>query len=305
MHMESIKINIAGAPISWGVCEVPNWGHQMDPSRVLKEMSELGLGATEFGPDGFLPMQPELKASILKEHNMIAVGGFVPVILHREYHDPVPGVEQELLSYEAAGAKVLVLAANSGIDGYDAKLPVLDDAQWQVLFTNLNRLQEVAAKVGVKAVLHPHVGTMIETQDHINKVLSGSTIPFCLDTGHMIIGGTDPVNFAQKHADRVAHSHLKDVDLSWAKKVQANELSYYDAVVKGMYRPLGQGDVDIRTIVRSLIKSGYDGWFVLEQDNVVHAEPSANEGPIADARASVEFLNSVIAELQTEFNQGV
>jgi len=75
--------------------------------------------------------------------------------------------------------------------------------------------------------------------------------------------------------------------------------------VKGMYRPLGQGDVDIRTIVRSLIKSGYDGWFVLEQDNVVHAEPSANVGPIADARASVEFLNSVIAELQTEFNQGV
>ena len=298
--MGTLKINIAGAPISWGVCEVPNWGHQMEPSRVLREMSELGLGATEFGPDGFLPMQPELKASILKEHNMTAVGGFVPVILHREDHDPVPAVKKELESYKAAGAKVLVLAANSGIDGYDAKLPVLSDAEWQILFNNLNRLQQVAAEVGVKAVLHPHVGTMIETQDHVMRVVAGSTIPFCLDTGHMIIGGTDPVAFAQNHAERVAHSHLKDVDLSWAKKVQSNELSYYDAVVQGMYRPLGQGDVDIRTIVRSLIKSGYTGWFVLEQDNVITAEPGVNQGPAADAKASVEFLRGVIAELEAE-----
>lgn len=298
--MGNLKINIAGAPISWGVCEVPNWGHQMEPSRVLREMSELGLGATEFGPDGFLPMQPELKASILKEHNMTAVGGFVPVILHRADHDPLPAVKKELESYKAAGAKVLVLAANSGIDGYDAKLPVLSDADWQILFNNLNRLQQVAAEVGVKAVLHPHVGTMIETQDHVMRVVAGSTIPFCLDTGHMIIGGTDPVAFAQNHAGRVAHSHLKDVDLSWAKKVQSNELSYYDAVVQGMYRPLGQGDVDIRTIVRSLIKSGYTGWFVLEQDNVITAEPGVNQGPMADAQTSVEFLRAVIAELEAE-----
>ncbi len=272
----------------------------MEPSRVLREMSELGLGATEFGPDGFLPMQPELKASILKEHNMIAVGGFVPVVLHRADHDPVPAVKKELESYKAAGAKVLVLAANSGIDGYDAKLPVLTDDDWQILFNNLNRLQQIAAEVGVKAVLHPHVGTMIETQDHVMRVVAGSTIPFCLDTGHMIIGGTDPVAFAQNYAGRVAHSHLKDVDLSWAKKVQNNELSYYDAVVQGMYRPLGQGDVDIRAIVRSLIKSGYTGWFVLEQDNVITAEPGVNQGPMADAKASVEFLRGVIAELEAE-----
>ena len=272
----------------------------MEPSRVLREMSELGLGATEFGPDGFLPMQPDLKASILKEHNMIAVGGFVPVVLHRADHDPVPAVKKELESYKAAGAKVLVLAANSGIDGYDAKLPVLTDDDWQILFNNLNRLQQIAAEVGVKAVLHPHVGTMIETQDHVMRVVAGSTIPFCLDTGHMIIGGTDPVAFAQNHAGRVAHSHLKDVDLSWAKKVQNNELSYYDAVVQGMYRPLGQGDVDIRAIVRSLIKSGYTGWFVLEQDNVITAEPGVNQGPMADAKASVEFLRGVIAELEAE-----
>jgi inosose dehydratase len=67
-----------------------------------------------------------------------------------------------------------------------------------------------------------------------------------------------------------------------------------------MYRPLGQGDVDIRTIVRSLIKSGYTGWFVLEQDNVVTAEPAEGQGPYADAKASLEFLKGVLAELESE-----
>ena len=298
--MTAANAKIAAAPISWGVCEVPGWGHQMSPSRVLEEMSELGFSATEFGPEGFLPMEPALKASILKEHNMTAVGGFVPVILHRADHDPLPGVETELAGYKAAGAKVLVLAANSGIDGYDAKLPVLNDAEWEILFNNLNRIKAFAASMGVQSVLHPHVGTMVETQDHIMRVLHGSTIPFCLDTGHMLIGGTDPVSFAEKHADRVAHSHLKDVDLTWAKKVQAGEISYYDGVTKGLYRPLGQGDVDIRSIVRSLIIAGYAGWFVLEQDNVVTSEPKKGAGPMADALASVTFLRGVLSQLAAE-----
>jgi len=298
--MSAKKAKIAAAPISWGVCEVPGWGLQMEPSRVLKEMSDLGFGATEFGPEGFLPMDPALKASILKEHGMSAVGGFVPVILHKGDHDPLPGIVEELKGYEAAGAEVLVLAAGTGIDGYDAKRPVLTDAEWNIVFTNLDRIRDYAATKSVKAVLHPHVGTMVETEDDIMRVLHGSAIPFCLDTGHMLIGGTDPVAFAQKYSDRVAHSHLKDVDLSWAKKVQSGELTYYQAVTKGMYRPLGQGDLDVRGIVRSLLSAGYDGWFTLEQDNVVTEAPAIGQGPMLDAKASVAFLQGVLDEFYAE-----
>jgi inosose dehydratase len=53
---------IAGAPISWGVCEVPGWGYQLGPDRVLTEMREVGLTATELGPEGFLPSQPQAMA---------------------------------------------------------------------------------------------------------------------------------------------------------------------------------------------------------------------------------------------------
>lgn len=293
-------VKIAGAPISWGVCEVPGWGHQMTPERVLKEMAELGLGATEFGPLGFLPVEPADRAKVLAEHGMEAVGGFFPIIMHQEEFDPLPAVLTELESYSASGAKTLVLSAETGMEGYDTKRPELDDHGWNVFFANLERIKEAAAAQGVTAVLHPHVGTMVETEADVKKVLDGSTIMFCLDTGHMIIGGTDPVKFAEDHSDRVAHSHLKDVNLAIADRVQSGEITYYQGVVEGMYVPLGTGDVDVRSIVRSLIKSGYQGWFALEQDNVITAEPGDTDGPFADAKASVEFIKAVAAELAAE-----
>ena len=290
-------VKIAGAPISWGVCEVPNWGHQMSPERVLKEMADLGLGATEFGPEGFLPIDPAARAKVLRDHGMEAVGGFFPVIMHRADVDPLPKVQQELEAYIASGAKTLVLSADTGLEGYDTKREALDEAGWQLFNQNLDRIKDYAASLGITAVLHPHVGTMVETEDDINHVLAGSSIKFCLDTGHMLIGGTDPVAFARNHADRVAHSHLKDVNLEVAKRVQSGEITYYQGILQGMYVPLGEGDVDVRSIVTDLVKSGYDGWFALEQDNVINNEPGLGEGPLADAKKSVEFIRSVVSSL--------
>lgn len=71
---------IAGAPISWGVCEVPNWGHQMSPERVFGEMAAIGLKGTEFGPLGFLPVEPSERAAVLSKLDMHATGGFFPVL---------------------------------------------------------------------------------------------------------------------------------------------------------------------------------------------------------------------------------
>ena len=289
-------IRIAGAPISWGVCEVPGWGHQMGPDRVLTEMAALGLEAMEFGPLGFLPEDAEGRKATLAKHNMSAVGGFFPVVLHDPGFDPLPSIEKELDAYIAADAEVLVLAAETGLDGYDAPRPEMAEENWQTMADNLTRISDYAASKGITAVIHPHAGTMVETKADVDEVLARTTMPFCLDTGHMWIGGTDPVAFAQDHGDRVGHVHFKDVRLDIAQRVRDGELSYYDAVTQGLYTPLGQGDVDVRGITSTLISQGYGGWFVLEQDNVMRAEPDANGGPMVDAKTSVEFLRAVAAE---------
>jgi inosose dehydratase len=282
---------VAGAPISWGVCEVPGWGHQLAADRVLSEMRAVGLSATEFGPEGFLPDDPAEKAATLAAHRLAAVGGFVPVVLHDAGHDPLPGVDRALDSFLAAGAGVLVLAAVSGSDGYDAR-PELDTTDWKRLLDNLDRLADHAAGRGVLACLHPHVGTMVETEGDVGRVLDGSAVPLCLDTGHLLVGGSDPVALAAGATDRIAHAHLKDVDRSWAERVQSGEVTYTQAVAAGMYRPLGKGDIDIAAIVTSLEKSGYDGWYVMEQDTMLDAE-SDGDRAVLDVRASVEHLRAL------------
>ncbi len=286
-------MKIAGAPISWGVCEVPGWGYQLSPERVLREMQSVGLAATEFGPEGFLPPEPESMARVLADHDLAAVGAFAPVLLHDTEHDPVPGLAQLFDALDVSDAHVLVLAASTGADGYDSR-PVLDDRGWNTLLHNLNQIAAAAAARGVVAVLHPHVGTMIQDRSEVLRVLAGSAIPLCLDTGHLLIGGTDPLELVSAFAERIAHVHLKDVDVALAQRVRSGELTYTEAVGRGLYQPLGAGDVDIAGVVDRLEAVGFDGWYVLEQDTILDREP-IGEGPLADVKASVQYLRSLAA----------
>jgi len=268
----------------------------MQQDRVLSEMTQVGFSACEFGPLGFLPEEPVLRSAILKNHNLTAVGGFVPVVLFKADHNPEPAIRAELEAFKAAGAEVMVLAATTGDDDYNSR-PELSEAEWALLLKNLDNLESVAREYGVRAVIHPHVGTIVEGPSDIQRVVEGSSIGFCFDTGHMMIGGTDPVKFAQEHADRIGHVHLKDVRRAVAKRVIDGDINYYTGVIEGLYTPLGQGDVDMTAILSALKSSGYAGWYVLEQDNVVTEEPAPSAGPITDAQTSVNFLEGALASL--------
>lgn len=278
---------VAGAPISWGVCEVPGWGHQLSPNRVLAEMRDAGLAATEFGPDGFLPADP---STVLAEYGLAAVGGFVPVVLHGD--DPMTPVHAALDAFVAAGATTLVLAADTGATGYDQRIELDDDA-WRRLLTTLDRIRDVAGERGITATLHPHVGTVVERADDVARVLEDSAIALCLDTGHLMIGGTDPAKLAADVPDRIKHTHLKDVDATMAALVRTGGIAYSAAVAEGMYRPLGDGDANIATIITTLESHGYDGWYVLEQDTVLTREPAVGGGPFSDVLASVAFVRKL------------
>ena len=73
---------IAGAPISWGVCEVPGWGYQLSPERVLAEMTRGRPGRDRTWPGGILAERsPPGRVRVLREHHLASVGGFVPVHL--------------------------------------------------------------------------------------------------------------------------------------------------------------------------------------------------------------------------------
>ncbi|MER5327237.1 TIM barrel protein [Streptosporangium roseum] len=282
----------AGAPISWGVCEVPGWGRQLDRSQVLAEMRELGLTATELGPQGFLPPSPSRCRSLLDGYGLRAVGGFVPVVLHDPHHDPLPEVRGAMRAFRDGDVEVVVLAASTGGESYDAK-PALEARGWKTLLANLGRILKNAKEFGRTVTLHPHVGTMVESPEEVDRVLDGSAVPLCLDTGHLLIGGTDPGELVTRAAGRIAHVHLKDVDAALAERVRSGELSYTEAVKAGIYRPLGRGDVDVPGIVAGLGAAGYAGWYVMEQDVILG--PGDGDGPRENVRESLAYLRGLVS----------
>ncbi|MET7767694.1 TIM barrel protein [Nocardia sp. NPDC005366] len=281
-------MRIAGAPISWGVCEVPGWGRALDPRIVLAEMAALGITATECGPPGYLPCDPIALGDLLDEYGMAMVGGFLATVLHREPERAVDAARSTLARFAGAGGQVLVLAAATGLGGYDVR-PALTGPEWRTLITTASAVGDLAAEYGMRAVLHPHVGTHIETEDEVERFLADADLDLCLDTGHLLIGGTDPVRLARLHPDRIGHIHLKDVRARVLHEIRAGRMEYSEAVRNGLYAPLGAGDIDIAALVREMRAVGYRGWYVIEQDTALLAGGSA-ESPSRDAARSLRYL---------------
>lgn len=292
-----MTVKIAAAPISWGVCEVPGWGRVLEPATVLGEMAELGIRATELGPPGYLPADPK---PLLDEYGLTLVGGFLAVPLHHATSAVVEAASVTARQLAACEAEVLVLAAATGLDGYDER-PELTDAQWQALVANAARVADVAETFGLRTVLHPHVGTYVEAEPEVERFVADSALPLCLDSGHLLIGGTDPVALAKRHAGRVGHVHLKDVRVELADRVRVGEIGYSAAVAEGLYTPLGDGDVDVAGMVAALRDSGYDGWYVLEQDTALAEgtadSPAADRKPRLDTERSMRYLKSITGRL--------
>ncbi|MDT4979571.1 MAG: inosose dehydratase [Pseudonocardiales bacterium] len=283
---------IAGAPISWGVCEAPGWGYEIASDRVLGEMRELGLRTTELGPTGYLGAQPQDVRDQLGRFDMRLVGGFLPVPMHLDPALDLTEATAAIATLAAGGSEVVVLAARSDDGSYDYKV-LMSDEEWTVLLSNLDRLQQVVRDHGMTPTLHPHVGTAIEDRDAVLRLLDSSDILLCLDTGHLLIGGMQPLELLAAAADRVAHVHLKDVNETVAATVAAGDASYLGAVRQGLYTPLGDGDLDIAAIVTALEEIGYQGKYVLEQDCALDGEPEPGQGPLLDVRHSIDFLTSV------------
>lgn len=285
---------LAGGPISWGVCEVPGWGLMLPPERVLGEMVALGLHATELGPTGYLGNDAAAVRALLDRFGLRLVGGFVPVVLHdlaaRAQTERIARSAAELLS--AAGADAFVTAVVVDQE-WSPRVP-LDAAGWGNIFDGLDLLDEICAAHGLTQALHPHVGTLVETADDVERVLNRSGVRWCLDTGHLSLGGVDPVAFAAANVGRVAHVHLKDVRLDLAPALRRGELTLLEATRSGMFCPLGEGNVAVGDVIAHLERAGYNGWYVLEQDAALSSDALlAGSGPQDGVRRSLAFLDAL------------
>ncbi len=285
---------VATAPISWGVCEVPGWGHQLPPERVLAEMADLGFTATELGSAGWLPTDPAELGPLLGRYGLSLLAAFVPLVLHDAdaRDDQLAEAERVADLLQFSGARYFNTAPVTSVD-WAPRRPYTDE-EWSTLVDGLERVGKICANRGLVQVVHEHVGCVIETAADVDRLLTSSSTALVLDTGHLAVGGYDPLDFARRHADRVGLVHLKDTRYEIADRLNAGDVDLMGAVQAGLFPALGQGDLPVAEIVLALEGAGYTGHYVIEQDCAVDGEPPApGDGPVRDVAISVAYLQRV------------
>ena len=203
---------IATAPTSWGLCEVPGWGVQLPPERVLPEMRALGFDATEAGPDGYLGSyggrDPRAVAALRPASDRRLPARRAP---RSGRPRRCAGLGDSRRGALPLGGRAFLVSAVV-VDLEWSTPHALSQDEWARVFDGLARIDEIADAHGLAHVVHPHWGTLIERRADVWRVLEGCDVRFCLDTGHLALGETDPAEFAAAAGTRVAHVHLKDID---------------------------------------------------------------------------------------------
>jgi inosose dehydratase len=289
--MADFMTRVSGAPISWGVSEQPSWGVRIPARRVLDELVGEGLAAIEHGDTGFFPIDDAEANALFAEYDVAMIAAFVPLLLHDADR------REEALTFATAAARRIKALGGSffvtaAVYEYDWRTPeVIAPEQYRVLAESLKRVDDIAEAHGLMQVLHPHLNTVVETKRDVELALEASDVRICMDSGHLAIGGVDPISFCEDFASRIAHAHLKDVDMTVAPKVLSRELpDMKSGVAAGLFQPFGEGDIAINECVFALENAGYNGWYVMEQDTFVPQMPAENEGPVVDLRTSLAYL---------------
>ncbi len=176
---------------------------------------------------------------------------------------------------KAMGSKVIIVCETSNaIHGEDAKpvndRPKLADSEWKRFGEGVEALAKHAADQGVALVYHHHMGTIVESEDEINRLMEniGPHAKLLLDTGHCLFGGGDPERLAKKHMGRVCHIHAKNVRPVIAKQVRDENLSFLEGVRRGVFTVPGdsEGGVDFLPVLKIAAEHGYSGWLVIEAE---------------------------------------
>jgi inosose dehydratase len=297
------NIKIANAPCSWGALEFELEGKALQYSQVLDEMVETGYTGTELGDWGFMPTNPAQLSNELTKRKLKLLGAFVPVDF-KNNNKHKDGLERALKTAElmkTAGFPdaFIILADENGSNetrtqnaGRITHDMGLNAEEWSVFARGAELIAiAVKQKFGMRTVFHHHCAGFVETPEEIDtlmKMTSKEYLGLCLDTGHYMFGGGNPVEALEKYGNRIWHVHFKDYNPEIARLAKEKNWNYFKSVENGVFCELGKGAVDFYKVADYLRKTAYEDWIVIEQDVL----PGMGE-PKKCAKHNREFLNTL------------
>ena len=269
-----VEAPIGIVPIIWNNDDLPDWAPRVPPETVLDEVARLGYAGTTLGV-GF-PTGAALRGELERRSLRLAeVYAALPCDRRGPLRDALEAGRRGLADLHAGGGDVLVVAIRGSeerdaVTGRATSGPGLEDDGWRSLAAALEMLAREAQTIGHRLAVHNHAGGWIETPDEVER-LAGETDPglveLCLDVGHFIVGGGDPVEGLRRYGQRVTHVHLKDVSPGPLAALREGRIRGFDeALLERIFAPLGSGMLDLPAVLRALAACRYRGWLMVEQD---------------------------------------
>jgi inosose dehydratase len=290
-------LKLANAPVSWGV-DFPDQPGAARWEQVLDGIAEAGYRNVELGPYGFLPADTAELREALDQRGLRAAGGLLYEPFHDAgSHDAIRELARDVIGWiSGAGGSYLLLIPivdeeRDGWAGRAERAPRLEPERHAAMARFMDELAGQAAAAGLVAAVHPHAGTHVETRAEVDALLSefDGTLRLCVDTGHCLYAGIDPVALVRDYAPLVAGFHLKDLDTARLRRSLEAGRGFEAAVGEGVFTPLGKGDVDFRGLTEALRELELEAWATVEQD----IDPRLGSDPVNDAVESRRFLAGV------------
>lgn len=266
---------VGANPIIWSNDDFADLAGDVPLETILAEMRAAGFAGSELGHA--YPRTPAPLAEALGRHRLRLVSGWHSTYLASR---PLAAEEESFRAHlnllKTLGARVAIVAEctrcihgtrDAALGFTAATTPRLNDSEWSRLCSGLGRLAELAAAEEMRVVYHHHMGTVIQLEEDLERVLAGApAMSLLLDPGHLAFAGIDPVAVARRHAARIGHVHLKSVRSPVADLVRREGWSFYRAVASGVFTIPGDGCVDFPAIFAILAAADYRGWLVAEAE---------------------------------------
>jgi inosose dehydratase len=296
----------ACAPDSWGVLDYPGPSWEQSYELMLDEMVEAGYTGTELGPYGFFPTDPLTLRPQLEKRGLKLLGSFVPVKMTDPSASSAVMERIRKVGHLLASLKApyLVMADDQSTErnAYSGRTnepgcPTLSSHQWKHVGQIVADAEKVANEFGLDLVFHPHVATYVESPEECERffdVSSHTNVGLCLDTGHCLYGHGDAVKEAEKFKSKLRFVHVKDCNEKILAEARRNKWTFEEAIEHKVFTIIGQGDLDFPAFFQTLLKNGYSGWSVVEQDVKFGHTEIPPKVSVAESR---KYLNTVIDDL--------
>lgn len=293
------NIKIATAPCSWGVWYADGTPSGTPNEVFLDQASRIGYQALELGPDGYLPMEKDQIDEMLERYRLTVCAG-TACYQFDHYHNFEgfrPQVEALCQRICSLGGKYLVTMDESDVGLYSEKKADYTAGTWKKYLDMFQKLGEFTEKeFGVQTVYHPHIKSLIETEDEILRLLDYTGLNLCFDTGHHAYvngngqkGDPSAPDFLRKHASRIPYLHFKQIDGAVYSKVLSEHLDSDTAFDINVMCDLPDGIIDFTEIKSILDEVGFDGIAVVESD----MPRATNAEAAASAKRNLEYLREI------------